>query len=329
MSEAMCKAEEEAQPSNWTLFANRAVAWFWSAPEPDERKPESTDANSEQEEEEKQWENVVEKLFGGGRSDDSDELSGRIGRTATTPSTIQHIRQQESWDCGIVCLQMALQWLGIAVDRARLLSLVGTKSIWSIDLVCILQEVTASSPNSSCLELNYLFCSKTLSVNESLSGFRYYQAAFARDRIRVRDRFGKARELQLPMLQTSRGLELPILVDCLRRRNCIAIALVDNHILRNPGCSNDETTKTTAAAYTGHYIVLVGISDDSDHVRQAVGDDATTVHDYCLVAHNPGVDDRISYYTVEHFERAWRAPGTDEDIIFLVKQLQQQPAFDG
>jgi Guanylylate cyclase len=149
---------------------------------------------------------------------------------------------------------------------------------------------------------------------------------------------------QWPALQQSH-LSLQHIVDCIQRYNCIAIALVDNHVLCCPTVTDPTTTTTTAAAsvsnnnpndtYVGHYVVLVGVSDDPEHMRQAVTMDTTSAtagppqpplesppYSYCLVVHNPASSEAaaaVSYWTLPHFERSWRAHGTDDDIIFVVK----------
>ena len=75
-------------------------------------------------------------------------------------------------------------------------------------------------------------------------------------------------------------------------------------------------------AFVGHYVVLVGVSYDAAHVQEAMKHDSQSPwHDdtkLCLAVKNPGSGLPVSYFTMHHFERAWRTPGTDDDIIFVV-----------
>lgn len=225
---------------------------------------------------------------------------------------------------------MAAVWLNgghddeCCYDRNWMLEQAATDSIWTADLIVILQEFWQRSGGN----FSYLFCSRTLAVNEGLQDVRYYAATFAEDRVRVASRLQLIHKHGWPALPISH-LSVDIVVHCIQRHDCIAIALVDNHAL----CPTDAATKTNDT-YVGHYIVLAGVSNDPDHIHQAVLWDTSTAaaaaaaaaaategydHSYCLVMHNPASDETTSYITVLHFERAWRAHGTDEDILFLAK----------
>jgi len=58
---------------------------------------------------------------------------------------IPHVRQKETWDCGIACVEMILQYAkGKYGDRSNLISTVKTKSIWTIDLAFLLRELDIS-----------------------------------------------------------------------------------------------------------------------------------------------------------------------------------------
>lgn len=67
---------------------------------------------------------------------------------------LQHIPQQATWDCGIACLQMILTHvaasapfssLSIPPSRDALLARVGTRSIWTIDLLYLLKPYLTGS----------------------------------------------------------------------------------------------------------------------------------------------------------------------------------------
>lgn len=202
------------------------------------------------------------------------------------------VKQTETWDCGIACLLMALQWLqrkAISVDEERLeiFETVGTQSIWSIDLVHLLETYKAKS-----VQFSYLFCSKTLTVDQAHKDLSFYQTAFNSDQVRVTRLFERAHNQKWNLLQVD--LAVTQVLELVRRPDCIAIALVDHAILlqRNHGTQ-----------YSGHFIVLSG-------VRCTDGQ---------LQVHNPTSMHDTDFITPSLFEKAWTAKGTDKDIIFLVK----------
>jgi len=260
------------------------------------------------------WEDVAHKLM-------KDSTTMRQHGV----TELKHVQQLSNWDCGVACLLMAVEWLcdGASsshdVDEQRdwMLEQAGTQSIWTMDLVWILYCLKKQQRLKflSLPSFSYLFCSQTLSVNEDLSDYSYYRDAFSQDRIRVQKRFAAVNELQLPVFQMSH-LSIERVTDCIQRNNCIAIALVDNRLLL--GKANQP--------YSGHYVVLAGISCNESHIEEAKRKEGPSLFvlgeaetKSCLVVQNPGSTESVSYFTLRHFERAWRAKGTDEDIVFIVK----------
>lgn len=204
-----------------------------------------------------------------------------------------HVKQTESWDCGIACLIMAMYWLNCKIEnveeeRMRMFKFVGTESVWSIDLVHLLETYgRRSSP------FTYLFCSKTLQVDQAHSELSFYQKAFHSDQIRVTRLFQQAHNQGWKLLQLD--LTLTKVLELIRRPDCIAIALVDHATLLQ---------RNHVTQYSGHFIVLSGIRDK----------------DGLLQIHNPTSLNHADWISPCLFEKAWKAKGTDSDIIFLVKQ---------
>ncbi len=89
---------------------------------------------------------------------------------------------------------------------------------------------------------------------------------------------------------------MAIVRQLIERHDCMAIALVDHAVLLNQ----------TTGPYVGHYIVLAGIDTTHD-----------TDEDDTLVVYNPAMDTVLTQISLDTFERAWRAQGTDEDIVFV------------
>lgn len=294
---------------------------------------------------------------------------------------IPHIRQTKTWDCGLACVQMILEWFrqsseinglhhdsgneGIIsvkksgdqriVEKAWMEEFVATESIWTIDLVILLEYIlsgaTKMAANKSidqvqgkinegdysfngqqrnCLHplglvkplqsppLPFLFCSTNFGVDESYNSLGYYKDAFSSDELRVKNLFNKARGKCLPLLETSH-LSLDVLVDVVSRDCIVAIVLLDNRVLGHSDVSIE--------CYSGHYVILCGISSDDDDVKYAqinAAQENEVRPKICMVVKNPASLKQVEFITPALFEKAWRAKGTDEDVIFLAKNAISQ-----
>ncbi|CAJ1928200.1 unnamed protein product [Cylindrotheca closterium] len=230
-------------------------------------------------------------------------------------TTMYHCKQLESWDCGIACLLMVNRWLStqnkeysskmVPEDeklRETLIGNIGAKSIWTADLVLELHKLLGQGSSA-----DYIFCSKNMGVDESYKDFGYYRDNFARDQERVNDAFVELQTCSTSCFSTSH-LPLPLVMNAVSHPNCIAIALVDNTKLHGFDWSE----------YLGHYVIICGCSSDPSHL-----DLTTNVQneDRCLVLKNTGRDDDPTMYVLpSRFERSWRASGTDDDIVFVIRQ---------
>lgn len=185
--------------------------------------------------------------------------------------------------------------------------LVGTKSIWTIDLVQLLHYTLERIKVKN---LTYIFCSTKFGVDENYNTLDYYEDAFQDDLHRVERLFALAAEKQFPLLQAH--LSLRVLVDFVSRKNCIAIALIDNRILRGRELDGGDQ-------YSGHYVIVCGVSYDSNDVSYAKTQclNASADDEFCFVTVNPGVWKEKEFVLAKRFDAAWRANGTDEDIILI------------
>ena len=292
-------------------------------------------------------------------------------------TNILHVRQQETWDCGIACLQMVFAWLKedhrmetslapspslthLQEQREELLEAVGTQSVWTVDLVVQIHHFLecAVYDRKESLDLRnsitkenaddtlgnrapiapatFLFCTTTLEVNEALQDYSYYEKAFDQDRVRVEKLFDFIRKENIPVLRVptkfacSRdtgpgGLPLEHVIHLVQKENCIAIALVDNSILLRgmygEGCEGTEALPANES-YVGHYVLIVGVCREDDFLvgnDGSVKDSSIIASRFKLVICNPGIDEPVSHVEAQLFERAWRASGTDQDIIFIAK----------
>jgi len=217
---------------------------------------------------------------------------------------------------GVACSQMILAWLrnGVNLDtmshkdeRQWMLDTLGTQSIWTIDLMLLLTTM-CSKDDANC---SFLFCSKTLGVDGQHNSLHYYEKAFGKDQIRVDRLFDKADEIGLNMVCLSH-LGLAQVIRLVSQPYIVAIVLLDNSVLRQ-----------VRQSYAGHYVILCGMSCDPVHVRKAKRSDRKSTDEYCLVIKNPGSDNEVDYVSPFLLEQAWRAKGTDDDIIFVAKRQRE------
>lgn len=288
-------------------------------------------------------------------SADFEDAAERLLRSNVVKGSstgIQHIRQSDTWDCGIACLQMILRWLRKpdtddgaylpsssyispveVLERKFLLKNAGTKSVWTVDLIMLLENLLNDQKDKdqqpSHKNTTYLFCSEVMGVNSSYSTTGYYQKAFSDDSNRVMKLNEDIVNLKLPTLCPFH-LEFEKLLNFITYDHCIAIVLVDNLILmKQDDDDHDETEdvvlKEKNDNYMGHYVVVCGISRDPDHLVSAYSHreietlSSGTNDLVCLVVVNPGIMKRVMYVRPQRLELAWRADGTDCDVIFIAK----------
>mmetsp|Transcript_20180 Transcript_20180/g.29953 ORF Transcript_20180/g.29953 Transcript_20180/m.29953 type:complete len:281 (-) Transcript_20180:273-1115(-) len=259
------------------------------------------------------WQNLIDKpkkgvdkwdqalsLFLSSNTNESTNLRSRL--RVDKPEYF-HIQQTESWDCGIACLLMVLRWLrdnlsspekksfDEQADRVWALKTVNTESIWSIDLVHVLQQIRKTKK----LKFSYLFASRALEVDLHHQHLSYYEESFLDDQIRVTRLFQQAKEEDWSLIKLDAQLDLVQVASLVGRPDCLAIALVDNMVLMQ---------KAESSNYAGHYIIISGVHSDKETFQ----------------IHNPDSLNPMDYISFPIFEKAWRAQGTDEDIIFLIAE---------
>ena len=222
----------------------------------------------------------------------------------------------------------------LRLEKNWLIEYVATESIWTIDLVMLLQHIISDGINSSNEEeehssttinheqytFSYLFCSTKFGVDKTYNNIGYYKDTFTSDEIRVNNLFDIAEKQGLPLLETSTtNLTLQVLANVVSRKGVVAIVLLDNRILKNE--SNEAST-----TYCGHYVILCGISRDENDIKCAQVNAASEEEvrnddrfDFCLVLKNPGIYKQVEYVSPCVFDKARKAKGTDQDVIFIAK----------
>ena len=246
------------------------------------------------------------------------------------PSPISNIRQSEKWDCGLACLQMVHRWLCqpnnskasdysdvFKTERQWIRDLVATKSVWTPDLVNALDRMRSMSGSSEepfpkMSNFSYLYCTTKLGVDTSFEDLDYYRESFQCDETRVKSLLEHAKRRGLPMVQVSR-LCFEEFAEVISHSEVVAIVLVDNHVLTKGPCE-----RSANSTYRGHYILVSGISYREEDVKFA-NVKSFDDREYCMVVKNPGVTVETEFVSPKRFEEAWRAVGTDEDVIFIAK----------
>jgi len=227
----------------------------------------------------------------------------------------------------------------------------------SLNQKILLQEVFPSTN----VKVSMVYFSDHCGVRESYGACEYYRDQLQEDTIRVRNLFDMAYRLGWNIFQTDRSsrsnakalsLDIPTLIHFISRPDCVAIALV-NQYLWSPSLSVDgdnafsksenqtysspqtvhndvdDTKISNNINYTGHYILIVGITYDirsSRNLKQhRFGWNSTDQYPYGLVVRDPGVhkneDSTDIIVSVEMFESCWKSTGTDSDIILISRSL--------
>lgn len=244
------------------------------------------------------------------------------------PTDLIHVAQQESWDCGVACLVMVWAWLATPADglypsradieevRNALLSVIDTQSIWTIDLVYALDQIYQQT-SARLVKFEFNFFSNMLEANTEWAGFAYYETAFDEDQRRTAQRFrsmqlGKNKQ-RVHLLKAETSLDW--IVESIQIPNSVAILLIDKSVLQGAAEGEESTTmeQSSASNYAGHYVIVTGVASvqESDQANNHLNDEIL------LVVHDP--DRGMNHVPKSLLQRAWKAPGTDHDVVLVRK----------
>ncbi|KAK7311272.1 hypothetical protein RJT34_09298 [Clitoria ternatea] len=205
---------------------------------------------------------------------------------------VPHINQIYTWDCGLACVLMVLQTIGVNNCNIQALAeLCSTTSIWTVDLAYLLQRFSVT----------FSYFTVTLGANPNYCVETFYKAELPNDLVRVDMLFQKAMEagIDIQCRSISRE-EISILM---LSGKYIAIALVDHnklsHVcledLRVPGVFSNNP------GYTGHYVLICGYD---------AGADMFEIRD-------PASSKKHKRISSKSLEEARKAFGTDEDLLLI------------
>ncbi|KAK7305817.1 hypothetical protein VNO77_43729 [Canavalia gladiata] len=205
---------------------------------------------------------------------------------------VPHINQIYTWDCGLACVLMVLETIGVNnCDIEALAELCLTTSIWTVDLAFLLQRFS----------IPFSYFTVTFGANPNYCVESFYKEELPNDLVRVDKLFQKAVEAGIDIqCRSISGEEISILI---LSGKYIAIALVDHsklsHVLQEdfhvPGVFSNNP------GYTGHYVLICGYDAGADMFE--IRDPASTKK-----------HKRISSKSLDEARKAF---GTDEDLLLI------------
>lgn len=205
---------------------------------------------------------------------------------------VPHVRQLNSWDCGLACVLMVLKTLGIdGYDIQSLGQLCCTSSIWTVDLAHLLRLFA----------VDVAFLTVTIGANPSFAVETFYKENMEEDGERVNKLFEKAAQVGIQVQWRSIAVqELSML---LLSGQYLAIALVDKRKLSYPWLEELFLADCCAIStgYTGHYVVICGYDMDTDEFE----------------IRDPASSSECGKISSNALDEARKSFGTDEDILLI------------
>ncbi|KAI5578886.1 hypothetical protein POPTR_008G062100v4 [Populus trichocarpa] len=205
---------------------------------------------------------------------------------------VPHIKQLHSWDCGLACVLMALNTIGINNCSIQgLADLCCTSSIWTVDLAYLLQKYSVS----------FSFYTVTLGANPNYSVETFYKEQLPADLVRVDMLFQKARGEGIN-IQCRSINETEISLFILSGKY-IAIALVNQYKLSHSWLENAILPGLNGgnSGYAGHYIVICGYDTGTDEFE----------------IRDPAASRKHERMSSRCLEEARKSFGTDEDLLLI------------
>lgn len=206
---------------------------------------------------------------------------------------VPHIKQREHWDCGISCCLMLCKHFAINCTYETLTRLIGTQSVWTIDLAYLLYKVGVQAR----------LYTVTVGVDPSYKDKSFYRNELSEDELRVNRLFYEASKHDITVSKRSLSNKE---FDSLLSERAIIIVLVDKRQLKCEQCSTLEKRIWGAlkSEFIGHFVLVVGYTPEGLYAVL----DPDESHG-CVVTP-----------TVLHKARCTH--GTDEDLLVISRQAQ-------
>ncbi|XP_060573420.1 protein GUCD1-like [Ruditapes philippinarum] len=209
--------------------------------------------------------------------------------------------QSYSWDCGLACASMVLQYFGKDAHKVYTTDLEELKcgeSIWTIDLACLMQKYC----------IKHTLCTITLGVDKGYSKQAFYSGKFSVDEERVSKLFEESGSNGIDVQQ--RSVTRDEILDHIMKGN-LCIALVDWNELECIWCDRLKCqtscfsclSSKCCGSYQGHYVVVCGFDKKKKRIFYK----------------NPSYDEELCCSRMDKFDVARKSYGTDEDLLFIYK----------
>ncbi|XP_048495520.1 guanylyl cyclase 1 isoform X2 [Beta vulgaris subsp. vulgaris] len=203
---------------------------------------------------------------------------------------VPHVKQLSNWDCGLACVLMVLQTIGINNCSLHALEdLCDTRSIWTVDLAYLLQSFSVV----------FSYFTVTLGANPNFSVESFYKLPHDLDRVDML--FQKSIEAGIRIECRSFSQE-EVSLSILSGRY-IAIVLVDQCKLSQLWLEDIHVSDFCGSnlGYTGHYVVICGYDTDKDEFE----------------IRDPASARKYQKISSKHLDEARKSFGTDEDLLLI------------
>ena len=165
-------------------------------------------------------------------------------------------------------------YLGYRYSRSVLLQMLGTQSVWTIDLALLLRRATGIDNG-----LRFLLCTTTLGAEDSYAEEAFYKQEFEVDAARINGLFRSATSLRINYIKIS--LLSEDLARLMSTGSVVIIMLLDLRIIRQASAGPSFLGNSfNSGGYLGHYIVICGY--DSSTARYTYMDPAQSSSKYSV-----------------------------------------------
>ncbi|XP_030847464.1 protein GUCD1-like isoform X1 [Strongylocentrotus purpuratus] len=222
---------------------------------------------------------------------------------------VQHILQQEEWDCGLACARMIFRYCNISLgegdtELTRVCKdLEIQKAVWTIDLAHLMSK----------FNIKHDFYTITFGVDPKYSTVEFYNSntfEFSGEEFRINNLFQEAKDKGI--IASKKSLVRDEIVSRLREGQP-AIVLIDASILHCQMCEGTrqqqylqlgcchKDREEEERGYIGHFIVACGCNLEKGQIFYK----------------NPARPVDLCCCSFENFDAARKSHGTDEDILFI------------
>lgn len=230
-----------------------------------------------------------------------------------------HMAQRFSWDCGVACCNMIINWLNsqnlvFVVDPFENDS---KRPLWTIDLYVMLKKRGVDAVMSTSFK----------GVNENHANIEWYKGLEV-DRKRVVEMFSLVEQRCWSIEKEMSTIDLVEILKSqthlrIDEKRTLALVLVDYFVMTQREntfddikcdytSSCDKEAKNSEEAFIGHYILVVGWCSSTSRIEYL----------------DPATDSRPHYVSPGVLDISRRSKGTDMDLITITNLELQKKECD-